>query len=240
MSTKSTLDDFLDILRDSTEEAPAIKLNGRSISLRPLNFKQQKALITTGLDGLVGVIGFILQLNKTIQDCTDETNLKIIDRVPIVLHLRKLLTDKPIVSDDKSVSVDDLIKNIVDYDGLEEAQITTDQYLINLAIPSLTRENKFLSACVDELKPLQEGGLGENISAILAYEIPKFITSIEFGERTIDFDAINLKEKIKIANALPASVTSQISEFISKISSYDEKLLTFDDVVVELDSSFFE
>lgn len=240
MSSKSTLDDFLDILKDAAEETDSVLVNGVSLTITPLEFRQQKALVTTGLDGLIGVIGFIYQLNKTILDSTGESELRITDRVQIALHLRRLLTDKPILVDDKEVSITSLIDGITDWDGLDGEEVGTSQFTVKLAIPTLHKENKFLLACMEELKPLQEGGLGENIAAMLAYEIPKFITSIEFGEKTIDFDNINIKEKIKIVNNLPASITAQISEFISKISEYDEKLLTVDDVTVELDSSFFE
>lgn len=240
MSSKSQLDDFLDILKQQTNPLADVKVNGKDISILPLSFQQQKSLVTTGLDGLVGVIGFIYQLNTAIQASTGETGLKVTDRVQIILHLRDLLSDKPIEVEEAKVNVKDLIANITDYNSYNEWSIQTDQYTILLEIPTLTRENKFLLECIKELKPLQESGLGDNISVMLSYEIPKFIKAIEFGENVIDFDKINLKEQIKIANNLPASITSQISDFIKNVSDYDEKLLTIDGVTVELDSSLFE
>lgn len=240
MSSKSQLDDFLDILKLQTNPLADVKVNGKDISILPLSFQQQKSLVTTGLDGLVGVIGFIYQLNAAIQSTTGETGLKVTDRVQIILHLRDLLSDKPIEVEEAKVNVKDLIANITDYEGSNESSIETDQYIIRLEIPTLTRENKFLLECIKELKPLQESGLGDNISVMLSYEIPKFIKAIEFGENVIDFYKINLKEQIKIANNLPASIASQISDFIKNVSDYDEKLLTIDGVTVELDSSLFE
>lgn len=240
MSSKSQLDDFLDILKQQTTPLADVKVNGKDISILPLSFQQQKALVTTGLDGLVGVISFIYQLNSAIHASTGDTTLKVTDRVPIILHLRNLLSDKPIEVEDVKVDVKDLIANISDYTAYYDWRIQTDQYTVILEIPTLARENKFLLECIKELKPLQESGLGDNISVMLSYEIPKFIKAIEFGENVIDFDKINLKEQIKIANNLPASITSQISDFIKNVSDYDEKLLTIDGVTVELDSSLFE
>ncbi len=240
MSSKSTLDDFLSILKDAAEETEKIYVNGRTIALTPLDFKHQKSLVTTGLDGLIGVISFIHQLNTAIIDSTNLTDLRLTDRVQIALHLRRMLTDKPIIVENKEISILSLIDNAKEWEGLSELSIGNEQFTIKLEIPTLSKENKFLIACVEELKSLQDGGLGENIAAMLEYEIPKFIKCIEFGEKVIDFDSINIKEKIKIVNNLPASVTTEISEFIRKISEYDEKTLTLDDLTVDLDSSLFE
>lgn len=240
MSSKSTLDDFLSILGSSKDSTQEVIINQAPFIISPLDFKQQKALVTTGLDGLIGVINFIHQLNKTIIDCTGNTAVRTTDRTLVALHIRRMLTDKPVEIDDKCIDINTLIKNATDWDGDDVLDVETDAFTISLAIPTLVKENKFLLACIEELKPLQEGGLGENISTMLAYEIPKFITKITFGEKEINFDSINIKEKIKIVNSLPAFVTSKISDFIRQVSEYDEKLLTLDDVVVELDSSFFE
>lgn len=240
MSSKSNIDDFLDVIKQDFVAAQAVTVNGKEIDLMPLNFKQQKALVTTGLDGLVGVISFIHALNSTILTCSSETDLKITDRVPLTLHLRRLFTQLPVESDGKHVHIDELIEGIKDYNDWETAEVGSSLFTINLEIPSLVKENKYLLECIKELKTIQEEGLGDNISTILAYEIPKFITNIEFGEKIINFDSLNIKEKLRIVNGLPASITKEISDYISKISQYDEALLTVGDTTVELDSSFFE
>lgn len=240
MSNKSVIDDFLNTIKEQSTGNYEIFINNKVLNLTPLQFQQQKSLVTSGLDGLVGVLSFITILNKCIASCSSNNNLKITDRVPVTLHLRNLLSDRPIDVEGVKVNVRELIDNIEDYSDIESLDIDAGQYTVSLEVPTLTRENKFLTACIEEVKKLQDDGLGVNISTILEYEVPKFITKIQFGENSIIFDDISIKEKLKIVNNLPASVTSSISEFITKVSEYDEKLLTLNDVTVELDSSIFE
>jgi hypothetical protein len=56
----------------------------------------------------------------------------------------------------------------------------------------------------------------------------------------IDMYSLPSDERNKIINALPATMTNKITEFIVNVREYDEKLLTVDDIVIDIDYTFFE
>lgn len=234
------LQEFLTSLEKENKRLLSINISSKKeISVEPLSFKQQKSLVTTGVDGIVGVMMFIKTLNEIIIQNSSEDDLKIYDRIPIVLALRKEISNKAIEQDDVEINVDDLISQFKVFDSKEEEIIDGGDYKITLKVPTLKQENKLLSVCIEELKKAGDN-IGKNVSLILSYEIPKFIKSIEFGENVIDFESLSIGDKTKILDNLPANITNQISDFILKVREYDESILTFNGITVDIGSSFFE
>jgi hypothetical protein len=239
--SKQQLQDFLEILDSGDKKQIKVSISSKkSISVSPLSFKQQKSLITTGLDGIAGVMVFVKNLNDIILKNTEEEDLKIYDRVPITLALRKNLSSKKIEKDEHQIDVDDLIAQFKKFDMDEVKVIEGDGFKVYLRIPTLKQENKLLSICIEDLKKIDVDSIGKNISLILSYEIPKFIDSIVFGENTIIFDDLSVSDRTKIMDNLPANVTNTITDYIMKVREYDESLLTFSGVTIDIDSSFFE
>lgn len=237
----SNLQDFLDVLEtDSKKQLKVSVSSKKQVSITPLSFKQQKSLITTGLDGIAGVMTFIKNLNDIILTNSSENDLKIYDRVPIVLALRKELSSKPIEQEESFINVDDLIAQFKPFKLKENITINSYGYDINLKVPTLKQENKILPICIEDLKKIDIDKLGKNISLILSYEIPKFIDSIVFGDKTIRFEELSISDKTKILDNIPANITNQITDFILSIREYDESLLTVNGVTVDIDSTFFE
>jgi hypothetical protein len=206
----------------------------------PMSFGQQKSLVMTGLDGLTGIMAFIKNLNDVISTNTSDNNLKIYDRVPVVLALRKAISSKKIIKDEVEIDVDDLIKQFKPFDIKENETVEGVGFKVNLRVPTLTQEQKYLATCIEDLKKMDVDHLGKNMSLVLTYELPKFITDIVFGEKTITMDELSIGDRTKILNNLPATVTNGITEFILKVREYDEKMLTYNGVVVDIDSNFFE
>lgn len=239
--SKNQLQDFLDVLDKCEDRSLKVSVSSKdSVSVSPLTFKQQKTLITTGLDGISGVMVFVKNLNDIILSNSDNDDLKIYDRIPIALALRKKLSDKKIEKGEFKIDIDDLIGQFKKFDLDETKKIDLDNYAVNLRVPTLKQENKSLSICIEDLKRMDSDNIGKNVSLILSYEIPKFIDSIVFGDNVIKFDDIPNSEKTKIMDKLPANVTNSITEFILKIREYDEFLLTWSGITVDIDSSFFE
>ena len=65
---------------------PSLK---KKVPTRPLNLKQQKDLISSVLDGLKGTLDFSRTLNKIIIQNTGLTDLKIYDKLPFIVTMRK-------------------------------------------------------------------------------------------------------------------------------------------------------
>lgn len=238
--TKPDINQFLDAL-EATKNTISINLpSGGIIDISPLTFKQQRLLITSGLDGVMGAMNFIKIINDIILDNSKIGDLKIYDRIPIILALRKELNNSTIIKDGVSISIDDLLLSVPAIDFEETHTIHGDGYSIKLRPPTIKQENKFLSACIDELKKNGESDITKNISTIITYEISKFVDSIEFGDNTIHFDELIMVEKLRIVDKLPADITNSINKYILEIRKYDEAILTKDGMMVDIDSSFFE
>jgi len=236
----SELKDFLAILEADPKKSIKVETTTKKISVNPLTFKQQKSLVTTGMDGVVGVMKFIKNLNDVIIFNSDEDDLKIYDRIPVILALRKDLSLKPLDQGETSVDVEVLMKNFKKYLGSENSVVEGEGFKVNLFIPTLKQENRIISSCIEDLKKMNTDAYGKNVSIILSYEIPKFIKSFEFGENLIEMESLSTSDRIKIMDNLQANVTNKIVEFISKIREYDEELLTHEGVTYDVDSSFFE
>lgn len=236
MSNK--IDDFLNIL--NSETSTNIQVNTSTtdnLTIHPLTFKQQKELITSGVNGLEGVMTFVKSLNDIILSNSGTDKLKIYDRIPIALALRKALSDKKLVSGDVEVGIDEVISKFKKFDLDETEVIDCGDYQIHLRIPTLKEENKILVSCIDDLKSNTD--LSKNISLILTHEIPKFIEKISFGSKNVIFDSLTNVERKKLMDRLPAKVTNSISEFIVKVREYDDQLLTVNETTFAIDSTFF-
>ena len=233
--------EFLDLLDEKYSKKIKVDISSKkTIELSPLNFKQQKQLITSGLNGLVGVMQFVKNLNEIILNNSAESELRIYDRIPIILALRKNLYNKPIQIGEISIEIDDVIKNFEKYEGPHVRSIEGIGYVVNLKIPTLMEENKFITGCIEEIKKNNMDDIGNNASIIISYEIPKFIESISYGDRVIDMYNLASNDRNKIINALPATITNDITEFIIDVREYDEKILTVDDTIIDIDYTFFE
>ena len=191
----SELKDFLSILESEPLKKIEVTTTTKTVALSPLTFKQQKSLVTSGMDGIVGVMTFIKNLNEIIVSNTGEDDLKIYDRIPLALSLRKSLSSKPLVSGESSVSVETLLSNIKPFTNANDFSIDGGEFKINLRIPTILEENRILSFCIDELKKISSDNYSKNISTILSYEITKFIKSFQFGDNQIQMDSLSLGDR---------------------------------------------
>ena len=236
--SKNEASDFLTFLED--DKTIKVSTTTKKVNLKPLSFKQQKSLVTASLDGIAGVMSFIRNLNTIILENTGESELSVVDRIPLTLQLKKSLGESKIEKDEKVILVDDLIALYTPYDGKTEEVVEGVGYSVNLKIPSIKKENKDLFHCIDILKKNTDEKVGDNVGVILSQEILKFIDNVTFGEKTINFDTLSVIDKGKILDKFPADITNKISDFIFKVKEYDEQLLTIDGVTIDIDSTFFE
>lgn len=237
----SQLQEFLDVLETSEKKTVKVNVSSRkTVSLKPLSFKQQKSLVTTSLNGVGGIMSFIKNLNDVIIQNTGEQGLKIYDKVPIILAMRKELSPKKISVGDIDIDINDLISNFKKFEVSEDVVVEGVGYSIKLIIPTLEQENRLLSTCVEDLKKIDSDNIGKNVSLILSYEVPKFMETISFGSTFIKMDEISISDRTKIMDNLPANVTNKITDYILKVREYDDTLLTVNGVTIDINSNFFE
>lgn len=238
--SNTSIKSFLSVLESQNEQFKTIDLFGTEVNLKPLSFKQQKLLITSGLNGVAGVLSFLKNLNDILIENTGDDSLKVYHKIPLVIHLKKAISNADIVRDDVTIKIEDIIKNIKPFTQKETEVIDVGEFSINLKIPTLKDENKIISACIEDIKRVTSDDISKNVSLIMSYELPKFIESIQFGDQTLIFKELSMQDRYKIIDNLPASITASISNFISNIRQYEEEIMTVDGITIDIDSSFFE
>jgi hypothetical protein len=238
--TNTSIKSFLSILETQNDQFQKIELFDTQVELRPLSFKQQKMLVTAGLNGVAGVLSFLKILNDILIDNTGNEDLKVYHKIPLISHLRKAISNTDLIRNEISIKIDDIIKNIKPFDGDHSAVIEGNGFSVNLKIPTLKDENKIISACIEEIKKIAADDVSKNVSLIMSYEFPKFIESITFGSETLIFKELSIQDRSKIIDNLPADITNNITNFISIIRQYEDDIMTVDGITVDIDSSFFE
>lgn len=238
----SNIHDFLEVLETESKSTLKVDISSKDkpIDVVPLSFKQQKLLITSGMNGIVGIMSFIKNLNEIIIENTGLDDLKIYDRIPIILALRKKISSKKLKKEDVEVDIEEFFKQFKKYPLEQETIVKGNKFEIYLKVPTLKEENKYISTCIEDLKKVDEQNIGKNVSLILSYEIPKFIDKIKFEDNIIKMSDLTSGEKNKLIDNIPADITNEITDYILSVREYDEQLLTYNGVSFEIDYSFFE
>jgi len=226
----------LDKLNDVTIEVfvPSLK---KKVPTKPLNLKQQKDLISSALDGLKGTLDFNRTLNKIIIENSGLTNLKVYDKLPFIVALRKhALGNKA-----GEIELQNVLNNIKDIplNVKDESSIKQGILKLTLKIPTLREENMLLNKCEQEINTDQEL-LKEGIGKLYIYEIIKYIDIIQVEDDIINLDDIRIHERVKLVEKLPLSVYSKISDFIETVNKYNSDILTVDETELAIDAEFFD
>jgi hypothetical protein len=226
----------LDKLNDKTIDVFVPSLN-KKVPTKPLNLKQQKDLISSMLDGIRGTLDFSKTLNKIITDNTGLTDLKVYDKLPFIVSLRKhALGNKA-----GSIELQKVINNIknISFDIKDTTTVKKDGVQLVLRVPTLRQESILLSKCdqeIDQDQELAKDGVGK----LYIYEIIKYVDSLQIEDSVLEMDDIRIHERVKIVEKLPLSMYSKISDFIEKVNKYNSDILTVDDVEVNIDAEFFD
>ena len=226
----------LDKLGEKTIEVfvPSLK---KKIPTKPLNLKQQKDLISSMLDGIKGTLDFSKTLNKIIIENTGLTDLKIYDKLPFIVSMRKhALGDKA-----GSVELQSVINNFknIPFNIKDTATVKRGSIQLVLTVPTLRQENILLTKCeqeIDQDQDLAKDGVGK----LYIYEIIKYIDSIQIDDDVLEMEDIRINERVKLVERLPLTMYSKISDFIESVNSYNSDVLTVDETEVAIDSEFFD
>lgn len=234
---------FLTKLKKDTEESithQAYKSN--KVTVRQISLKQQKNIISTAVDGINGAVGFAKIINDIILENSDKSDLLMVDKVPILLKLRKLSLGNNIVVDEETLDIDRFIKNIetVKPDFKKSETIKRNNFVLTLKIPSLKEENLILAKCLTEVEKKENKKTSESFGIIYLYELIKYIKGIKIGEDDIDFSTLKISERVQVVENLPLSVYRQLSKFFNDINKYDAALLTVDNKTIAIDPTFFD
>tara|TARA_R110000824_G_scaffold111746_2_gene260471 strand:- start:1168 stop:1908 length:741 start_codon:yes stop_codon:yes gene_type:complete len=234
---------FLEKLGELSENKIAIYVPSikKAVDTSPLTLKQQKDLISSALDGVKGAINFNKTLNEIIIKNTELKNLKIYDKLPFVISLRKESLGNKIKSDDEVVDLDEVVKNFksVPFNLKEEKVVSLKTLKVHLRIPTLTEENVVLAKGEQDVVITDES-TQKGVGTLYMLEIIKYIDKLTMGEDEVDMSQIKINDRIKLVEQLPLAMYNEIAKFIEAINVYLRDVLTVGDTVVSIDAEFFD
>ena len=234
--------DFLSELDKASENNAAalqVPSKGNVIEFDFFNVNQQKSLIKTAFEGVDGIVSSnILYNDFIIENSKEEYDFNIIDKVSIIVNLRKLSLSETIKIDDNTYNLNDL--GDLDYKQFTAKKVVKhDGITCNLAIPTLATDtsiNKRVISTLSKLSDTQKKSSAVNL--ILTYEIIKFIKSVKIGKTVLDFNNISVYEKKTVVDKLPLKLNNIILDFIVDNKNKSDEYLTFEDgTTLEIDAS---
>ena len=181
----------LDKLNENTIEVylPSLK---KKVSTKPLNLKQQKDLISSVLDGLKGTLDFSRTLNKIIIQNSGISDLKIYDKIPFIVTMRK----NALGNKTSTVNLDKVIENFkkVPFKLKDEALVKFDNLKLTLKVPTLREENSILTKCEQDISTEQDQ-LKDGVGKLYIYELLKYIQSVQVDDDIIDLSDVKIYSK---------------------------------------------
>ena len=235
----------------------------QSNTAKPINIKKQKEIIKSSIDPSATSITFNLCINKILKDCVDADNILVSDKPALILALRTENIGHTYKNDIDGVAVDVNLNDMVNnYEQLENTltykkKVSEGNIAINLTIPTLEVDDKFMLACSKVVKSPKDGDLRQvsnNIGEMFVFEVAKFINNIQYkttsselsGDTQISsvrFEELPASQCIKLVEMLPVSVTQEIVKYISHVREYEEQFtaITVNDkkLNIPLDASLF-
>jgi hypothetical protein len=241
--SNSTTSDFLDKLstlkNDFKVYVPSLK---KEVVAKPITLKQQKDVISTTVNGVLGALQFTDTLNNVILDNVEGDNFYSFDRIPIILSLRSnSLGNKVKAENDEIVSLATCLENVKTPIKFKLNQtVSIDTIKVDLKIPTIIEECQIIKKCISEIDKIKKEDLSKTMGLIYICELIKHINSVTIDEQTINFNDIKVLDRVKIVESLPLKLYEKITTFLSKVTEFEKSLLAVDETNITLDATFFD
>jgi hypothetical protein len=235
--------DKVDQLKSDNLKVNVISKNSE-IDCESLTFKQQKDIISTITEGITGPLKFQKNLNDIIVENTKDKELKVVDKLLIVLQLRKDSVGTIVKLKNNKYDVLDGIIEKAKKLSPKLSKSIKGSISIDLEVPTLISESQVINSCIDSVKKDSEKEVGKSLSDIYTFEIVKYIKTVSIKDDILNFQDLSVRDRVKIVNSLPLSVNKQIVDFIQDIKQAELDALSFDtesgESTLEIDVSFFD
>lgn len=266
MSSYNNILKELDKINEASEESVYIPSMRGTTAVKPINIKKQKDIIKSSIDPSSTSLAFNLCINKIIAECVDSEKVLVSDKPAVMIAMRNsnigAVYNGTIDDTTVSIPLSDVISKYAEIDTalVYKTKVESGNITVNLTIPDLETDNKFMLACARVVKAPGAGDysqVSDNISEMFVYEVAKFVSSIQFrseapalsgGEATTELSSVRFNELpagqcIKLIEMLPVTMNQGIVKYISSIREYEELFtaVTFDDKPLHLpvDASLF-
>lgn len=228
---------FLDSVKEADSDTFKVYVPSqkKELDCKPLSFKQQKDVISTVAEGVVGAIRFQKVLNAIILDNLGSVLMS--DRNAVIVAMRKNAMGNFQV-DDNEIDLDEVLKSYRKVSPKKTEKIK-DRISATLEIPTIEKENKILNSIIESFKKNGDDA-GKNLSQIYTYEIIKYIKDVELGETKIIFDDLKISEMVQIVESLPLWFNKKVIDYVQDWKISDADALKVGGVDIEIDVSFFD
>ncbi len=232
-------ENFNDILAEIKKLKTSFKVrvpsSGETIEVKPLSLAQQKAIIETSVDQSLSILFFnttlynILEQNLSVKLNT----LNTVDRVTLAIALRQQLQNIHVI-DNKEYS----LKTILDTNytrSEKDYTVESENFKFKVKTPDLEWDNKINSLLLRKYK--DESNVSSKlkmlISDMFAFEIFKFIESIQVGSKTI-IPRANINEGIKIIESIDSKEFVEVVKFINSVRDAEKQFATIPETQVSV------
>lgn len=216
---------------------------GNEIECSSLTFKQQKDLISTVAEGSVGALKFQKIINDTIIANTGNNELKITDKLPVIVKLRMDAIGNTVKFDQTEIDLSPVLEKLCKI-KTKQTKTIKGVVSIDLEVPTLVEENKVIQAIIESLKKDGDSEFGKSVGNIYTYEIVKYVKCVKFDGQELVFSDVPTKDRYKIVENLPLSINKEIVAFIQSVKNKETEALKVsvdgEERVVEIDVGFFD
>lgn len=173
-----------------------------------------------------------------------------VDIKPFVLTQLRIVTLGDVYADRQNKKIYTI--NPIPHDSLiskiKPSFIEYNNLIIRFCVPTLNKETHINNQLLLELakfkKNLSEEEYGKVSDIYQIYELFKYITEIESGDKVFDFANCPINKKMKIINNLPHKVVISINEYIES-SRRDNEIIavnkdTGENIELDISTLFFE
>ena len=196
-STVSNFISKLDKLNSNNLEV-FIPSQKKTVKVKSLNLKQQKDLISSVLDGIKGSLDFTKTLNKIIIDNSGLDDLKLYDKLPFIISMRKDSLGNEVQRDDSGKvelqKIIDSLKN-TPFQLKDEKVVKYENLKIGLKVPTLKEEITLLTKSERDIDS-KDDEFKDSVGTLYLLEIVKYIQSLEIDEEVIDMSVIDRKSVV--------------------------------------------
>jgi hypothetical protein len=143
--------DKVDQLKSDNLKVNVISKNSE-IDCESLTFKQQKDIISTITEGITGPLKFQKNLNDIIVENTKDKELKVVDKLLIILQLRKDSVGTVVKLKNNKY---DILNGIIEKAKKLSPKLSKSikgAISIDLEVPTLISESQVINSCIDSVK----------------------------------------------------------------------------------------
>ena len=217
---------------------------GKKVKFLPFTLKQQKDILSNMPQDASGLITFNNLFNNIIiqnsEDVVKLEEINIFDRMSIVFSYRISSIGNNVDSEEGNVNLNEVIKNITNYDFskiFKDVEISLKDISAILSIPNLKYDadiNNQIS------KKLNKNSTTQTIiSELYTSEVLKFIKSVTIEDVKVDLTTFNYFDRLEVVENLPGNFIKKIMKYIQDVKNVETDVTTVNGVKVDVSNDLF-